>query len=374
MEAESPSALTGSTGGMSCGDHSCIAGSTTSQPSSPGREQDHPRICGEHDLGHLTDDGMAGSPPHMQGVRRSVSSQVPTLGSPQRTRGALVVRWHRLRTAGSSPRMRGAPRLCRSAGECPGITSAYAGSTGRLSGLTSCGRDHPRVCGEHSSTRIPAVRSPGSPPRMRGARPDPPVLGAVLGITPAYAGSTTPPVTSSSASRDHPCVCGAHGGAVRHGVLLLGITPAYAGSTGLHVLVTPGLWDHPRVCGEHLAYRLTKYVCPGSPPRMRGARPGVVQGALRQGITPAYAGSTRARWRSAAGRTDHPRVCGEHVTLALPPRAPTGSPPPMRGALGRLHPVPHRRRITPAYAGSTRGPGGSGRACGDHPRVCGEHW
>ena len=51
---------------------------------------------------------------------------------------------------GSSPRMRGALSEARRDVGLDGIIPAYAGSTGggRLS--VNFGRDHPRVCGEHT--------------------------------------------------------------------------------------------------------------------------------------------------------------------------------------------------------------------------------
>ena len=70
-------------------------------------------------------------------------------------------------------------------------------------------------------------------------------------------------------------------------------------------------------------------------------------------ITPAYAGKSQSRGNAVCVRKDHPRLCGEKVTVAVPLIPYSGSPPPMRGK------DPHRstfhsiQRITPAYAGKS---------------------
>ena len=71
---------------------------------------------------------------------------------------------------GSSPRMRGAPRLLQ--GHLPpgGIIPAYAGSTRFEMQTTLDERDHPRVCGEHGMDKSMIKIAQGSSPRMRGAR------------------------------------------------------------------------------------------------------------------------------------------------------------------------------------------------------------
>ena len=74
--------------------------------------------------------------------------------------------------------------------------------------------------------------------------------------------------------------------------LVVGIIPAYAGSTPLANVATNRHRDHPRVCGEHDlgVTRLAAVV--GSSPRMRGARRAVAAPIHAPRIIPAYAGST----------------------------------------------------------------------------------
>ena len=91
----------------------------------------------------------------------------------------------------------------------------------------------------------------------------------------------------------------------------------------------------------------------GSSPRMRGAQNLVAVIFVRLGIIPAYAGSTMDDKIAGIEVGDHPRVCGEHVTKAIPKDVDTGSSPRMRGAQARAHLRAGHVGIIPAYAGST---------------------
>ena len=70
---------------------------------------------------------------------------------------------------GSSPRMRGAHVSPGSFEFLKGIIPAYAGSTGATTAQPILVRDHPRVCGEHSTFCTRTMDGSGSSPRMRGA-------------------------------------------------------------------------------------------------------------------------------------------------------------------------------------------------------------
>ena len=52
-------------------------------------------------------------------------------------------------------------------------------------------------------------------------------------------------------------------------------------------------WDHPRGCGENLTLGQPSIVARGSPPRMRGKRETDEDHAAAFGITPADAGKTK---------------------------------------------------------------------------------
>ena len=152
--------------------------------------------------------------------------------------------------------------------------------------------DHPRACGEHTpSCGVPHPCS-GSSPRMRGA------LGVVLylprgrGIIPAYAGSTNQVfIRVLTVVGSSPRMRGAQSGLTRVDGSCR-IIPAYAGSTCRWCTDSNWPKDHPRVCGEHLDGPAQRGFGTGSSPRMRGAHKPHVFDTDRDGIIPAYAGST----------------------------------------------------------------------------------
>ena len=131
------------------------------------------------------------------------------------------------------------------------------------------------------------------------------------------------------------------------------IIPAYAGSTDHTYPLYPYCRDHPRVCGEHVLLAVKSGDVTGSSPRMRGAHGTAIDGGYATGIIPAYAGSTIRMMASHSSAEDHPRVCGEHYIPESKGRPRVGSSPRMRGALMTCYGRWPSRRIIPAYAGST---------------------
>ncbi len=269
--------------------------------------------------------------------------------------------------------MRGALEGIRHIDGGGGIIPAHAGSTLGVAMPASLRRDHPRTCGEHSSTFRVLSEFPGSSPHMRGAHLVHDLPQGRHGIIPAHAGSTR---SSASEQRDttgsSPHMRGAR---LERGLRRRGrrIIPAHAGSTLVvdgHGLVSP---DHPRICGEHYQQMLAFDPEEGSSPHMRGARAAGGRGPHRRRIIPAHAGSTRRPYRRRSPGPDHPRTCGEHTVSRSTPDSWPGSSPHMRGA-PPIHETGHLRLgIIPAHAGST---GWSRRwttTTRDHPRTCGEH-
>ena len=188
------------------------AGNTSRPPQRRHSPRDHPRVCGEHiDWGYMQDPFV-----------------------------------------GSSPRMRGTPLKAAYPSGSPGIIPAYAGNTGEASESMACGRDHPRVCGEHDVKSHYRPPPPGSSPRMRGTH-------------------------AHRAYRR------------RHG----GIIPAYAGNTPGSTLRRCSPWDHPRVCGEHYVLPLCSISCNGSSPRMRGTRISPIRVRVKSGSSPRMRGTLR---------------------------------------------------------------------------------
>ena len=106
---------------------------------------------------------------------------------------------------------------------------------------------------------------------------------------------------------------------------------------------------------------------------MRGARAVLILSCFRNGIIPAYAGSTSCVAKQTRMPEDHPRVCGEHAIAPGAGAETPGSSPRMRGAQGPAGPAATVDGIIPAYAGSTVDPAWHKARTRDHPRVCGEH-
>ena len=273
---------------------------------------DHPRVCGEHKPTFFDD--MAGQ------------------GSSPRLRGALTVRVHVLGDLGIIP--------------------AFAGSTSDRSGVFGATGDHPRVCGEHLACCGKMYAQMGSSPRLRGAHQRQNAPAQRSRIIPAFAGSTGTEVRKGDSNEDHPRVCGEHcinkylhkghqGSSPRlRGALrieqavdiILGIIPAFAGSTTVQEPSLPMDRDHPRVCGEH-RMRLCPYLVPmGSSPRLRGARGWTNTRYSTRRIIPAFAGSTSGSLSATTCAGDHPRVCGEHYAIFGDSDSESGSSPRLRGA------------------------------------------
>ena len=253
--------------------------------------------------------------------------------------------------------------------------------------------DHPRVCGEHEQCAPPVVVLVGSSPRMRGTLRRAFRKFRRLGIIPAYAGNTMMTPRLTTATWDHPRVCGEHdplvpsvcdvlGSSPRMrgtlgrrvvGLCLVGIIPAYAGNTTARNASTKAKRDHPRICGEHFAWDSTTDFDSGSSPHMRGTHPtlDIMPGDRR--IIPAYAGNTRDVSTRNGGPRDHPRICGEHNAVPLTDASASGSSPHMRGTLADQPQATPVDGIIPAYAGNTQHSTSKPSPPRDHPRICGEH-
>ena len=201
----------------------------------------------------------------------------------------------------------------------------------------------------------------GSSPHTRGARHERPRRRRHRRIIPAYAGST---------ARISPCFDWGRGssphtrGALERGIvrpLMIRIIPAYAGSTPAVACPAPADGDHPRIRGEHRGRDGGSGRAGGSSPHTRGARDDSPQKRAGRRIIPAYAGSTGNSPPAAGRRSDHPRIRGEHASVAKRMSPVLGSSPHTRGARSGGGPLLLGRGIIPAYAGSTQKTRGSGK-------------
>ena len=171
-----------------------------------------------------------------------------------------------------------------------GITPAYAGkSTPWWYDCSQC-KGHPRVCGEKTFAVWENVPGAGSPPHVRGKA-------STNGLYPTFAG----------------------------------ITPACAGKSHWESLRRSPPEDHPRVCGEKSSKLRLAGVESGSPPRVRGKGGRTGSSGRYTGITPAYAGKSDKHQRARSWLGDYPRVCGEKSHSFPLAVAALGSPPRVRG-------------------------------------------
>ena len=191
------------------------------------------------------------------------------------------------------------------------------------------------------------------------------------------------------------------------------ITPAHAGKRCLSVPLQGQSQDHPRACGEKPPVGVPERRITGSPPRMRGKVDFCILGRIVNGITPAHAGKSEGAGSVHGAFQDHPRACGEKISVPTPteelpgitpahagkrqavlvwasikrdhPRAcgekrlkfftaerKDGSPPRMRGKAGVVVLQDRFPGITPAHAGKSATRTKIKPCCGDHPRACGE--
>ena len=274
---------------------------------------------------------------------------------------------------GITPRLRGAPSYTVAALYELGIIPVLVGSTSQAPSCSAPARDHPRACGEHSST----LQSPwpwlGSSPRLRGAHRLPVVRGVRPGIIPALAGSTASRVSAASLARDHPRACGEHDDTNVQPFLRAGSSPRLRGGTKDFTDIWFVGEDHPRACGEHARSSWSTSGPAGSSPRLRGARARSIVIGCMDGIIPALAGSTSSYSLRDDESRDHPRACGEHIDCVVQDGKHLGSSPRLRGAHSISTTAFVRSGIIPALAGSTRTCGARLGATGDHPRACGEH-
>lgn len=154
--------------------------------------------------------------------------------------------------------------------------------------------------------------------------------------------------------------------------LLHGITPAYAGKSRLCYVLGCFCKDHPRVCGEKKVMRGAKDKRMGSPPHVRGKAQDLTDRQPVCWITPACAGKRRCKAAFCAWFWDHPRMCGEKASHSATLFGVGGSPPHVRGKVGRTLYLVAGERITPAYAGKSFLQRTAQCRCQDHPRMCGE--
>ena len=191
------------------------------------------------------------------------------------------------------------------------------------------------------------------PPHTRGTLSAPAISRSSPRITPAYAGNTRTCIICNQRFEDHPRLRGEHLLDPQTGIPQQG---------------------PPRLRGEHLNINFATFFILGSPPLTRGTQCCLCWILQIARITPAYAGNTSYLCRHSRYPEDHPRLRGEHRLSDSMPLGKPGSPPHTRGTQFSKEDSILKFRITPAYAGNTRGQQRGYRRKKDHPRIRGEHY
>ena len=267
------------------------AGNTGSAGLWPQPKTVHPRVCGEHATWIVSKPSSTRFIPACAGNTASSSllaSLPPVHPRVCGEHGDLLLRVQR--HCGSSPRVRGTPPICLINTRAGRFIPACAGNTNPPKTGSGSNPVHPRVCGEHLVGT--ALRGPvnGSSPRVRGTLRDARRRLGPQRFIPACAGNTPCHGGSALALSVHPRVCGEHAStreerrsasgssprvrgtlSMRSACLMcLRFIPACAGNTAGNRFSRRRRAVHPRVCGEHCSMPAANDPTAGSSPRVRG--------------------------------------------------------------------------------------------------------
>ncbi len=232
---------------------------------------------------------------------------------------------------------------------------------------------HPRVRGEHWRRPSRERLYSGSSPRARGTHLGPHRRVGPCRFIPACAGNTSTRTRSRSRPPVHPRVRGEHSEVSPNASNVSGSSPRARGTLQQHpacrhqhrfipacagnTLLLSGRAApppvHPRVRGEHVSIALSTKRCVGSSPRARGTPSKNGYGEIFYRFIPACAGNTGTAARHQPPAAVHPRVRGEHLTASAGFSSATGSSPRARGThlLGGVR--SGQSRFIPTCAGNT---------------------
>ena len=171
------------------------AGKTASTDSTLKSPEDHPRRCGEN----------------------------------------LPFRGFLLRQMGSPPQVRGKLSFSLLHDAVRGITPAGAGKTLQAAFCGLPGKDHPRGCGENVPRLNLRALTAGSPPRMRGKLTFIGYDETATRITPADAGKTLFMKNGTVSPEDHPRGCGENSSSSLQNCALVGSPPRMRGKPSMPV-------------------------------------------------------------------------------------------------------------------------------------------
>ena len=132
-----------------------------------------------------------------------------------------------------------------------GITPTCVGNTDIARVAKRRYKDHPHLCGEHSTHDLARRQSLGSPPPVWGTRGPCATTGQTARITPPVWGTL----------KKMNCLYD-----------FLRITPTCVGNTIKYAVQQQNLQDHPHLCGEHCFRASLAAVRAGSPPPVWGTQ------------------------------------------------------------------------------------------------------
>ena len=171
----------------------------------------HPRACGEHS--HSNRIAMAIKrfiPAHAGNTRNRHRRQLVESVHPRACGEHCLCGDNDRSSGGSSPRMRGTPRIADLDRDRRRFIPAHAGNTTIAFTVLSTGEVHPRACGEHRNGYSFTLEQDGSSPRMRGTRGGYSTSDERRRFIPAHAGNTVCAETTTGAAAVHPRACGEH--------------------------------------------------------------------------------------------------------------------------------------------------------------------
>ena len=294
----------------------------------------------------------------------------------------------------------GPPPLARGPLDCALPKVVHSRSTPARAGTTRCwpagGSSrtvHPRSRGDHVFILNVQVVHRGPPPLARGPRDELDETKAMLGSTPARAGTTRTGPRRTQPGSVHPRSRGDHGIDVcwveeaegppplargPHLSVLAGTdwirsTPARAGTTIELDDKIHSLGVHPRSRGDHVVVDHRQHRVRGPPPLARGppGRGPPLDDAWWS--TPARAGTTSLSGSQSDPTRVHPRSRGDHGAHPYD-GADFGGPPPLaRGPLLSIVSALMATRSTPARAGTTTVARTRPARARVHPRSRGDH-
>ena len=170
----------------------------------------------------------------------------------------------------------------------------------------------------------------------------------------------SPPRARGRFTRDDGCEC------------VCRFTPACAGTVRSSCAGLSRRAVHPRVRGDGLASDIAMAMDCGSPPRARGRWQAQSPAPQPQRFTPACAGTVFPLRQASATTAVHPRVRGDGAWPRSLQSGTIGSPPRARGRFGVQPGRGHRRRFTPACAGTVWPSRMTSDPRAVHPRVRGD--